>query len=263
MTSPAAARLAALSPQGRLHLQAVLQPPPALLVFDFDGTLAPIVAQPDAARAPLAVARALEALMQHHVVAIVTGRAVQDVSGRLGFVPHHILGSHGAEDPADEHGAARLAHHRSALDGLRLACARAWAPALQDAGVQVEDKGLSLAFHYRVARDRQQALSVVRGLLTEHGAGLRTFDGKCVVNAMADEAPDKADAVETLVARTGIARVVFAGDDVNDEPVFERRRPGWFTVKVGGDPRQSAADFHLGGTAEMALFLAACLRCSR
>ncbi|NBD21330.1 trehalose-phosphatase [Aquabacterium fontiphilum] len=263
MNTHAAARLAALSPQGRQHLQAVLHPPPALLVFDFDGTLAPIVAQPDAARAPLAVARALEALMQHHVVAIVTGRAVDDVAGRLGFVPHHVLGSHGAEDPADVQSAERIAHHRSALDELRAACDGSWAASLGDAGVQVEDKGLSLAFHYRLSRDRQHALSVVRGLLAEHGGGLRTFDGKCVVNAMADEAPDKADAVETLVARTGISRVVFAGDDVNDEPVFERRRPGWFTVKVGGDPRQSAAEFHLGGTAEMALFLAACLRCSR
>lgn len=263
MSSIVGARLAALSPQGRQQLQAILQPPPALLVFDFDGTLAPIVAQPDAARAPLAVARALEALQQQHVVAIVTGRAVSDVVGRLGFVPDHILGSHGAEDPADAHAATRIAEHRGALDGLRAACRGRWAASLADAGVLVEDKGLSLAFHYRLARDRDQALSVVRALLAEHGAGLRMFDGKCVVNAMADEAPDKGDAVETLVSRTGIDRVVFAGDDVNDEPVFERRRPSWFTVKVGGDPRQSAAEFHLSGTAEMALFLAACLRCSR
>ncbi len=72
-----------------------------LLVFDFDGTLAPIVARPQHARVPLAVARRLARLAEPLPVAVVTGRAVDDVAGRLGFAPQFLFDSHGAEDPSE------------------------------------------------------------------------------------------------------------------------------------------------------------------
>lgn len=72
------------SPAGRSALAALMRRR-ALLGFDFDGTLAPIVARPHDARIPRAVAAQLARLVQLLPVAIVTGRALDDVYGRLGF----------------------------------------------------------------------------------------------------------------------------------------------------------------------------------
>ena len=88
------------SPEGEAALAAVLRLQP-LMAFDFDGTLAPIVARPTEARIPQAIVKHLRALAQRLPVAIVSGRAVGDVRQRLGFEPHFVLGSHGAEDDSD------------------------------------------------------------------------------------------------------------------------------------------------------------------
>jgi trehalose 6-phosphate phosphatase len=235
---------------GEAALAAVLQLQP-LMAFDFDGTLAPIVARPDDARISVAVAQRLKALSARLPVAIVTGRSVADVRGRLGFEPQFIVGNHGAE----EDGAGALRNRLAEpLDGLR-ALLQAHQDALQASGVVVEDKGLSLALHYRLSRDRAGAQRLIANLLTPAPQGLRFFSGKMVVNAVAADAPDKADAVQSLVARTGAAAAFFAGDDVNDEPVFEAAPAHWLTVRIGRDDLASHARFCLDGPQEMTLLL--------
>ena len=241
---------AIFSPEGEAALAAVLRLRP-LMAFDFDGTLAPIVARPDDARVSVAVASRLGALAARLPVAIVTGRTVADVQGRLGFEPQFIVGNHGAEDAQ---GAAGLRPLAERLDALRTRL-QAHAAELQAAGIQVEDKGLSLALHYRLSRDRPRAQQLIGALLESPPAGLRLFAGKMVVNAMAAEAPDKADAVRALVSRVGAGAAFFAGDDVNDEPVFEAAPPHWLTLRIGRDDRDSRARFCLDGPQEMALLL--------
>jgi trehalose 6-phosphate phosphatase len=76
-----------------------------------------------------------------------------------------------------------------------------------------------------------------------------------VVNATAAGAPDKAHAVRALLARSGASCAVFAGDDVNDEPVFESAPPTWLTVRVGRDDPKSRAQFFLDSPNEVALLL--------
>jgi trehalose 6-phosphate phosphatase len=224
-----------------------------LLAFDFDGTLAPIVARPDEARIPTAVAARLSWLAGRLPVAIVTGRSVVDVQQRLGFTPRYIIGSHGAEDGADPIGsAARM----RALEPLRELLASRGA-ALTVAGVTVEDKGQSIALHYRQSRQREHALALIRELLSTAQASMQVhvFAGKMVVNATAAGAPDKAHAVQTLAARSGATCAVFAGDDVNDEPVFASAPPSWLTIRIGRDDSASRAQFFLDGPDEMALLL--------
>ena len=238
------------TPAGEAALAALMQRRP-LLAFDFDGTLAPIMARPDEARISLAVAARLGALAARLPVAIVTGRAVADVRGRLGFQPWHIVGSHGAEDELDPGGAARQG---VALDPLReLLGARG--PDLAAAGVWVEDKKQSVALHYRLSRNRERALAVIDELLSGQDLSLRRFAGKMVVNVMAVDAPDKAHAVQALVARCGASCALFAGDDVNDEPVFIAAPPNWLTVRIGRDNPASHAKFFLDSPAEMASLL--------
>ena len=237
------------TPAGEQALAAVLALQP-LLAFDFDGTLAPIVARPDDARVSAAVAQQLRQLAQLRPVAIVTGRTVADVLPRLGFDPQYIIGNHGAEDPyrpPSPHGSA-------ALDALRQRIAR-MAYDLSSAGVTVEDKLYSMALHYRLARDRDLALACIHEVLEDLDPHLLSFGGKCVVNVVVADAPDKGDAVIGLVERAGLQAAVFVGDDLNDEAVFERAAPHWLTVRIGRDDPRSRANFFLDGHAEVALFL--------
>jgi trehalose 6-phosphate phosphatase len=237
-------------PDGELALAALMRLRP-LLAFDFDGTLTPIVTRPADARIPRPVVSRLQALAARLPVAVVTGRALADVRDRLGFVPQFVVGSHGAEDDSDPAGtAARIA----GLDSLR-ALLRAQAGPLAAAGVAVEDKGASLALHYRLSREREQARALIDELLAPLAPSLQIFGGKMVVNAMVAGAPDKADSVRALVARSGAAAAFFAGDDVNDEPVFAAAPPHWLTVRVGRDDPTSRAHFGLDGPQDMALLL--------
>jgi len=242
------------TPDGESALTAVLRLQP-LMAFDFDGTLAPIVARPDDAHISVAVAARMKALSARLPVAIVTGRAVADVRQRLGFEPQFIVGNHGAEqDTAAPTGGVMAGILASSLDGFR-ATLRAHADALQAVGVVVEDKGLSIALHYRLSRDRAQAQRLITDLLTPEPAGLRMFAGKMVVNAVAADAPDKAQAVHALVARLGAAAAFFAGDDVNDEPVFVSAPAHWLTLRIGREDPASRARFCLEGPQEMAMLL--------
>lgn len=239
-----------LTHDGLAAVDALLQRRP-LLAFDFDGTLAPIVAQPDKARVGPGIARRLAALAEWLPLAVVSGRALADVRARLGFTPQYVVGNHGAEDAADARAAAA---HAQRLDALRDRLARD-APALGGAGVVVEDKGASIALHYRTARDRAAAAALIDGMLAAPDPALRVFGGKMVVNVMAADAPDKAKSVCGLVARAGCDSALFAGDDVNDEPVFAAAPSDWLTVRVGRDDPHSRARWFLDGTAEVPVLL--------
>ena len=237
------------TPRGETALQAVMRLEP-LLAFDFDGTLAPIVARPDAASVPAEVSRWLAELARLHPVAVITGRSVADVRARLGFEPHFVVGNHGAED-ASSHlpDAATLA-----LDALRGRIVAA-AAALVDAGVTVEDKRYSLAFHYRLAADAALARAAIATLLGDLAPALASFGGKCVVNVVASGLPDKGEALATLVRRCDAGAAFFAGDDVNDEAVFRRALPPSLTIRIGRDDPASQAMFFLDDISELVLVL--------
>ena len=236
-----------LGPQGLAALAALVRAP-ALFAFDFDGTLAPIRPRPDDVHVSATIALRLEKLARARPVAIVTGRQIADVRERLGFTPSWIIGNHGAEDDGDPEGAAR-AH--AALDALRERV-RARADGLSGAGVLIEDKGQSLALHFRTAPDRAAASALIEEVLAGFTSTLHVFGGKLVYNAVAADAPDKAVAVQRLIERAGAHAAFFAGDDVNDEPVFAAAQPGWVTVRIGCERRASAARFCIDGPHEMA-----------
>lgn len=225
----------------------------ALVVLDFDGTLAPIVERPgDAAMRPetrtlLRVAALL------YPCAVVSGRARADVAGRLEGVPLvAVVGNHGAEagfGPVDP--------------GPRREV-RAWAEAVRRelagaAGVELEDKGLSLAIHYRRAPDaaaaRERALSAAVRL-----PGARVFGGRKVVNVVPAAAPGKGAAVAELLRRLGRRAALYAGDDVTDEDAFSVK--GIVSVRVGRTHASRAA-WYLPGQAEVDALLRALVAARR
>ena len=236
------------TPQGEAALQAVMRLRP-LLAFDFDGTLAPIVARPGEAHVSHDVSRCLAELGRRLPVAIITGRSVADVQPRLGFEPRFVIGSHGGEDP----GSGEPPTASDALERLRERIAERSA-LLEAAGVWVEDKQFSLALHYRLAADAPAARACIDTLL-EGAPALARFGGKFVVNVVAAGTPDKGDALATLVARAKAGAAVFVGDDVNDEAVFGRTVPPSLTIRIGRDDPSSKAMYFLDSDAELVLVL--------
>lgn len=227
------------SPAGDAALGALASLAP-LLAFDFDGTLAPIVDDPAAARVPADLARCLARLGRRLPVAVISGRAVADVQARLDFAPRWVIGNHGIEDPSLPGREAA----RAALDAAR-ASLRVGDAALARAGVAVEDKGYSIALHYRLAPDPVAAMAAIDGLLEPLGERVARFGGKAVVNLHAPGAPDKAHALAALRERAGARAVFFAGDDVNDEPAFASVAPPSLTVRVGEAGADSRAMYRV------------------
>jgi len=230
--------------QGLQALAAALRDQP-LLAFDFDGTLAPLVERPETARIPEPLARRLAQLGQLRPLAIVTGRAVADVTRRLGFPVAYIVGNHGAE----QRGAA------APLDpGLfqpvreRL---RAAAVVLLAAGIRVEDKQYSLAVHYRLAPHPERAQALIDDLLDGLPGQFSVIPGRMVRNIVLAGAPDKGDAVIELTRRANCPTAVFVGDDVNDETVFAKAPANWLTVRVGNDYPLSRAGYFLDDFADV------------
>jgi len=233
---------------GEAALAAALRRSP-LLAFDFDGTLAPIASTPGQVRVSRSVSGKLRRLCARLPVAVVSGRSLADLRTRLDFEPHFVVGNHGAEMQSE---AAQ--EHAGELDEARRLLALQ-AQALSRLGVSVEDKGLSLALHYRLSRSPEQARAAIRQVLQPLEQRYRTFGGKMVENVVPLASADKSRAVHDLVRRSGAGCAIFIGDDVNDEPVFESAPGDWLTVRVGREDPTSRAAYFLDSTAEVALVL--------
>jgi trehalose 6-phosphate phosphatase len=208
---------------GRAGLAALLaEPERAVVGLDFDGTLAPIVADPAAARphpdAAAALARVAAAV---DLVAIVTGRPARFVVEAAGMadVPDLVvLGHYGLERWAD--GVLRAPEPPPGVAAVRRAL-----PALLERvapGAVVEDKGASLAVHTRRAPDPPGLLAALRAPL----AGLAEDNGLVVepgrfVLELRPPGIDKGAAVRALVDQRPPSCLVFAGDDLGDLAAFD------------------------------------------
>ncbi len=203
-----------------------------LCAFDFDGTLAPIVADPAAAQLPPGIRQQLLTLSMHAPLAVITGRSIADVRTRLGFEPDYIVGNHGLEGVPGDGGAS---------EEYRRLCA-VWARTLNAAfeqnpeyatGIAMENKGCSLSVHYRHAPDTYRTETWVRTLVRQLMPMPHLIGGKFVFNLLPQGAGDKGRALEQLLHASGAAAAVYAGDDVTDEDVFRLQRSAVLGVAVG------------------------------
>lgn len=206
-----------------------------LLAFDFDGTLAPIVRDPDKARMRPRTRSLLHAIALRYPCAVVSGRARRDVLARLeGIRLVEVVGNHGAEAASPQERFTRPVGR--------------WVEALKGSvggipGVAIEDKVFSVAVHYRAAR-RKGATRRAIARSTESLQPARIFGGKEVVNLVAEGAPHKGVAVERIRVRLGCARTLYVGDDATDEDVFRFVEPERLLgIRVGRRASSRAAWF--------------------
>lgn len=227
------------SPAGRAGL-AALAAGRSLLAFDLDGTLAPLVARPADARVGSETAARLCTLATRWPVAVLTGREIADAAPRLGFQPHYLFGNHGAQRPGDS---ARGRRHEC-LDECRVRLAAEF-DTLRARGIDVEDKGLSLALHYRGAADLQAARAWLDAFVATLEPALAATHGHCVLNLAPLGAADKGDALLDILHHCGAAASLVIGDDTNDEPAFARAPPSSVSVRIAPAGTPTCARFGL------------------
>ena len=234
-----------------------------VLLLDFDGTLAPIVDRPEMAEMPERTRRALERLMDMDgvTVAVVSGRGLGDVRERAAIPGIPYAGNHGMEIE----GAGLYRIHPEAAAArplLQEVAARIEADLEGIDGAFLEDKGLTLSIHYRLAPDHAEE---VREIVLEAADGwpeLRVTEGKMVLEVRPRVEWDKGRAVIFLLDQMrppADAPVLYLGDDLTDEDAFRALR-GWDPAAEGvlvadPPPAESAAASVLRDPAEVgALF---------
>ena len=211
----------------------------ALLAFDFDGTLSPLVNDPSQASIGSSLRALLGELSVQYPIAVITGRSVKDAAPLLGFRPRLLYGNHGAEHPGVE------------LDRRTVSEVDEWyriltshANRLSTMGVWIEHKGGSLALHYRQANDVDSAkwwldtnLIDLHGALIEHG--------HCVVNVTSRFAPNKGGALRDAMDRCEADCALYIGDDSNDESAFRAVAPPGISIVIGESSEHTSAEFCL------------------
>ena len=231
-----------------LELLAQLAWSNVLLAFDYDGTLAPIVADRELAKMRPKTAQLLCKVCQLYPCAVISGRSKADVAPRLGNAGvKYLIGNHGLEPGRDlSEFAGEVALVRPQLELALSHCQ----------GVELEDKIYSLAVHYRKSRQKRQARSAIRDAVLALPLGMRIVTGKLVVNVVPERAANKGDALLELREQEAANTAFYIGDDVTDEDVFTLDQPGrLFTVRVGRS-KVSAAKYFLRDQREMDALLA-------
>jgi trehalose 6-phosphate phosphatase len=179
----------------------------AALLLDVDGTLAPIVPRPELARVPEDARAELRRLAERYLlVACVSGRPGEQAAELVGVAGIRYVGNHGLElDPRAVELAGVIGRFRAEVDG-------AW---------PVEDKGLSLSFHFREAPDEAAAVAALEPLARRAAAsGLEARWGRKVLEIRPRDGLDKGGAVRLLLDGCGAELGLYAGDDATDLDAF-------------------------------------------
>lgn len=243
-----------------------VDPGQTAIITDFDGTIAPIVDDPAAARPIEGTAALLEELNDHYArVAVVSGRPVEFLAAHLGKESVILSGLYGLERMERGH----VMIHPEALRWIDLVCEFAdRAEAAVPVGVSVERKGLSFTLHTRSA---PQQLAWVRSFAETlaHASGLVLHVGRMSFELRPPVAVDKGTVVTELTE--GLRAACFLGDDIGDLAAFDaldrfRAERGATTLKVAVQSAEAPlelierADLLVGSPAEAVDLLRTLLR---
>lgn len=205
----------------------VAEPQRSALLFDVDGTLAPIVVDPAEAAVPPRVRSLLENLEgRYALVACISGRQALDARRIVGVDSIAYVGNHGLE--LLEAGASKPVTD-PALEPLAAAveafAQRVYGNELERLGVTLEDKDAIWALHWRGAPDEEAARDVLRAVASEADReGLVPHWGRMVLEIRPPVAADKGTAVLTALDDRRLARALYAGDDATDLDAFRALR---------------------------------------
>lgn len=222
-----------------------------LYAFDFDGTLARIVAQPDAAYMSQQTEKLLQKLSEQAVVAVISGRSRTDLNSRLPKGIHYTIGNHGLE------GLDSLSQKNENAKTLT----RNWKSQLKEElkkstleGIELEDKTYSLTMHYRNSPNPQAAKAELLQIMGRLEDSPRIILGKFVFNVVPKGAPHKGMALLELMLETGATQALYVGDDDTDEDIFSLPDERIISVCVG-KKKFTQAEYYLNRQSEITILL--------
>lgn len=227
--------------------------------LDYDGTLSPIVSHPDDAVLTESMKDCLKKLSEEFIVAIITGRDLEDIRPRAGLKNLWYAGSHGF----DISGPSGAIEHRQGEDFLPVldkveASLRESLSAVS--GCLVERKRFSIATHYRqVAGDQVESVKQTVGELATRHPELRMSSGKKVLELQPDIDCNKGTALRWLMdtLELDLSRYfpIYIGDDVTDEDAFLQLQDDGVGILVATHQQTTAAQYRLDSPGEVESFL--------
>src|SRR5438477_2156690 len=248
-------------PSALEHVQEIARSADRLAVFlDYDGTLTPIVSHPQDAWLSDSMRQTLQSLAARVPVAILSGRDLDDVRGRVLVDGIVYAGSHGFDI--------------AGAGGLRRELGAAYLPVLEMAetelrealdeipGAQLERKHFSVAAHYRNVNENDafRVALAVDAVAARHRE-LRRMDGKKVYELLPDIEWNKGKAVLWLLETLGLegrnALPIYIGDDRTDEDAFRALDQSGIGIVVAEQSQSTSARYSLKNPHEVERFLRA------
>ncbi len=240
---------------------------PLALLLDFDGTLAPIADQPEHAHIPGRTRVLLERLAAapDTLVAIVSGRSLDDLRHRVGIDGVVYIANHGLQ-MAGREWTWSLQNARQFRQAIASCCTRLRRRLRAVPGAWVEDKGLTASVHYRMTPHphvEEVRRAVFEEVAQTPGRTVTVNQGKQVLEVRPAVAWDKGAAVRWLLTRRFSSKWpaevtgVYIGDDRTDEDAFVALAGAASTVKVGPSPYLTAARYTARDLSDVYAFLAA------
>ncbi|EAZ08844.1 hypothetical protein OsI_31105 [Oryza sativa Indica Group] len=245
-----------------------------VMFLDYDGTLSPIVDDPDAAFMSETMRMAVRSVAKHFPTAIVSGRCRDKVFEFVKLAELYYAGSHGMDikGPASRHAAAKSPPHNK---GVLFQPASEFLPMIEQVhqrleqatssipGAKVENNKFCVSVHFRCVDEKSWGAlaETVRRVVREFPR-LRLSQGRMVFEVRPTIKWDKGKALEFLLDSLGFADCrdvlpVYIGDDRTDEDAFKvlRRRGQGVGILVSKHPKETSASFSLQEPAEVMEFL--------
>jgi len=236
-----------------------------LILLDFDGTLVPIAETPDKAALPEQARNTLREISDspNARLAFISGRTLEDIKNKIGIKNAIYSGNHGLEieGPKIKFKPAIPPGFRKALERVKDKLAQKTSAFK---GVLIEDKGLALSLHYRLAA--KENIPQIKTIFHETVIipmvrnKIRIKAGKMVLEVRPPVAWDKGKVSLWLLSRQFFAAKnkpvfpVYIGDDITDEDAFKALKNKGLTIFVG-EPKGSSAQCYLKNPNEVVTFL--------
>ena len=236
-----------------------------MLFLDYDGTLAPIAKRPEEAAISVQTKQILRRLTKARRIklAVISGRRLEDVKKLVGLKDIIYAGNHGfeIEGPKIKFTNQGLIEYRKSLGKIKEELDKKLS---NIKGVFLEDKGITLAVHYRLADKKD--IPLIKTIFQETLIFYRIKDkvrvgtGKMLLEVRPPINWDKGKVALWLLARQRFAvggkktTPIYIGDDTTDEDAFKALKGRGLTIFVG-KPRDSHAEYFLKNTKDVARFL--------
>ncbi|MFP4006166.1 MAG: trehalose-phosphatase [Candidatus Hadarchaeia archaeon] len=232
---------------------------PVFLMTDFDGTLTPIVGNPDEAKLSEEMRGLISQLVPLCPVGIISGRSLLDLRLKVGVKNVYYSGNHGfeIEGPGVDFVLGEVEGVNKLIDEF---CSEFRDKAdVED--VVLENKGYTASVHYRlVSPDKIQRVRNVFGKVAQpyiESGDLRVTEGKKIFEIRPSVDWDKGKAVSYLLTELNFEEEtlpIYLGDDSTDEDAFKTIEEG-IGIFVGEKRDNTMADYFLTGVKEVETFL--------